>query len=495
MSKLTIIEKIKNFTWFNLIEQLQDILPNFNKRIEQLETNSTISSSFGEVEEAPLDGNQYGRQDGEWTEISGGSGDIPNLQQVLEKGNITNNPILLQQIPISDRYGTIDHFALHYEADRSIDPTKSDFNANGVMVYKNNSLSNMTSMALTADSLKFSSVQKIHEVNLLGFKYSSQFGSEKTEVTYAVPTVETNLIFPAKAVAGDYTLATTDDLTLQQVLDTGKTAIGKSIELTNTDFGTEHYLTLDGYECIMANLATNKYINFNNTGYYSRDYDTGEIASLSHNEGISIAGVDSGGQTISTKMVKNGIEFRNPNVVTFLKIPNQRTENGTVFNLTMPSKDGILATTEDIPTGTQRQVAGFDADGKATAVTLGWKQLSDLPTPPPFPNGVLTGTAFQEDGSATHGYIELAIDEDSPTSVAKPNTIPLYQAGTIGTGGGTLPVQDPIEDLDAVNKQWFLANSINPSIIPTTLRLKSPNNSIYIVTVSDQGVLATEQEI
>lgn len=145
-----------------------------------------------------------------------------------------------------------------------------------------------------------------------------------------------------------YTLATTDDLTLQQVLNTGKNAIGKSIELTNTDVGTEHYLTLDGYECTMANLATNKYINFNNSGYYSRDYDTGEIASLSHNSGIYIAGIDPVGQTISTKMVKNGIEFRNSNAVIFLKIPNQSTGGGNFFNLTMPSKDGILATTDDI---------------------------------------------------------------------------------------------------------------------------------------------------
>lgn len=104
-------------------------------------------------------------------------------------------------------------------------------------------------------------------------------------------------------------------------------------------------------------------------------------------------------------------------------------------------------------TGTERQVIGFDSSGNAQAVTIGWKQLSDLPTPPPFLNGVYTGTAFQSDGSALFAFLELGIDADEPTSIAKPNTIPMYQPGTIGTGGGTLPVQDPVEDLDAVNKR------------------------------------------
>lgn len=107
-------------------------------------------------------------------------------------------------------------------------------------------------------------------------------------------------------------------------------------------------------------------------------------------------------------------------------------------------------------TGTERQVIGFDEDGNELAVTIGWKQLSDLPTPPSFSNGVYVGTAFQPDGSALFAFIELAIT--SPDSIAKPNAIPIYQAGTIGTGGGTLPVQDPVEDLDAVNKRWFIDN-------------------------------------
>jgi len=102
---------------------------------------------------------------------------------------------------------------------------------------------------------------------------------------------------------------------------------------------------------------------------------------------------------------------------------------------------------ETVPSGTERQVLGYDSSGNPEAVTLGWKQLSDLPTPPTFSNGVYVGTAFQPDGSALFAFIELDTDND-----ATGTSIPIY------TSGGTLPVQDPIEDLDAVNKRWFEAN-------------------------------------
>lgn len=100
-------------------------------------------------------------------------------------------------------------------------------------------------------------------------------------------------------------------------------------------------------------------------------------------------------------------------------------------------------------TGTDRQVLGY-VDGEQEAVTLGWKQFSDLPTPPPFSNGVLTGTAFNSDGSAFFAFVELALGEGG-TSMVKPNSIPFYNPGQIGTGGGTLAVADGIEDNEAVN--------------------------------------------
>jgi len=142
--------------------------------------------------------------------------------------------------------------------------------------------------------------------------------------------------------------------------------------------------------------------------------------------------------------------------------PGVQSVTGTGVDNTDPQNPVVAG----LPTGTERQVVGFDESGNAEVVTIGWKQLSDLPSPPTFSNGIYTGTAFQPDGSALFAFLELGID--SPDSVARPDNIPIYQAGTIGTGGGTLPVQDPIEDLDAVNKR-YLQSVATPSIniVPT----------------------------
>lgn len=107
-------------------------------------------------------------------------------------------------------------------------------------------------------------------------------------------------------------------------------------------------------------------------------------------------------------------------------------------------------------TGSSRQVIGYDSNGNPLSVTLGWRQLSDLPNPPTFLNGVLAGTAFSSDGSALFAFVELALG-DGGTSLAKPNAIPFYNPGQIGTGGGTLKVADGIVDGDAVNMKQFNA--------------------------------------
>lgn len=87
--------------------------------------------------------------------------------------------------------------------------------------------------------------------------------------------------------------------------------------------------------------------------------------------------------------------------------------------------------------GTNRQVQGF-VDGKVQPVTLGWKQFSDLPSVPPFKNGVLTGTAFDEDGNALFAFIELA------TEGFKQAAIPLYKSN------GRMSVGRATEDDDAI---------------------------------------------
>ena len=116
--------------------------------------------------------------------------------------------------------------------------------------------------------------------------------------------------------------------------------------------------------------------------------------------------------------------------------------------------------------GTDRQVQGF-IGGKRVPVTLGWKQLSDLPSPPPFLNGVLIGTAFKENGDAVFGFLEMALS--GVESFVLPNGFPVYNPGIIGNGGGTLPVADAIKNGDAVNKGQSanllkLLQGYNPSV-------------------------------
>lgn len=130
-----------------------------------------------------------------------------------------------------------------------------------------------------------------------------------------------------------------------------------------------------------------------------------------------------------------------------------------------------IVTGEDVK-GTDRQVQGF-INGQRSPVTLGWKQLSDLPTPPPFLNGVLIGTAFKPDGSALFGFLEMSLD--GVTSIVKPNAFPVYNPGIIGTGGGTLPVAPAINDNEAVNLKQLNERTIPPPPLDGNYILMSIN--------------------
>lgn len=103
-----------------------------------------------------------------------------------------------------------------------------------------------------------------------------------------------------------------------------------------------------------------------------------------------------------------------------------------------------------IPIGTDRQVLGYE-NGVPTAVTLGWKEFSDLETPPTFNSGVVTGTMFNPDGSAMYYFHEL---NDAVGGLAKANTIPVYG------DNGVLKVADGVADKDAVNVSQLNARSI-----------------------------------
>jgi len=90
--------------------------------------------------------------------------------------------------------------------------------------------------------------------------------------------------------------------------------------------------------------------------------------------------------------------------------------------------------------GDDREVMSF-VNGAYTPLRIGWKHLSDLPTPPPFKNGLLAGTAFKPDGNALFAFVQLD-DVHSCDS----GSVPMYSKDF------TLKTKNAVEDDDAINK-------------------------------------------
>lgn len=126
-----------------------------------------------------------------------------------------------------------------------------------------------------------------------------------------------------------------------------------------------------------------------------------------------------------------------------------------------------------IPTGTERQVLGWSSTGTAEPVRLGWKQLSDLPSPPIFSNGVLTGTAFQPDGTALFAFTKLAID--SPEA----STIPFYQSG------GKLLTEAGTSGKEAINFSQLPVNIYGNFNPPTLAQLTGIKRGDYYIQTSN----------
>jgi hypothetical protein len=59
---MTLLQKITALTWYNLVNLLKDILSDFNTSLENT------------LDDAPINGTQYARQDGTWSEVTGGGG-------------------------------------------------------------------------------------------------------------------------------------------------------------------------------------------------------------------------------------------------------------------------------------------------------------------------------------------------------------------------------------------------------------------------------------
>lgn len=96
------------------------------------------------------------------------------------------------------------------------------------------------------------------------------------------------------------------------------------------------------------------------------------------------------------------------------------------------------------PTGTDRQVAGFDDSGNPAAVTLGWGQFSDQPDPPPFVNGALVMSGELDPENPEFGFVEVEF------ATPKPNTLVMRDPDN-----GVVKVADAVAAQDALSKKQF----------------------------------------
>lgn len=199
-------------------------------------------------------------------------------------------------------------------------------------------------------------------------------------------------------------------------------------------------------------------------------------------EDILLGSIPFGAQTVALSMKGVRLSLVHSNIT--YNVPENATINGQSFNdatelaekLSSFKKgggngsSGVASVTGNLvsgtpenpvinhPIGNDRDVVTYDSNGNLIADRLGWKQLSDMPSPPSFLNGVVAGTAFKEDGKALFAFIELSTD-----GTAKPVTIPMY------TAEGTININDGVEDSEAVSMQQLRAVMENFSTITAGL--------------------------
>lgn len=192
---MTLLQKIKSLTWWTLDIKLKDILLDIN----------TIADR--KIEEAPIDGTQYARQDGEWSEVTGGAGGNQDLQSVLDNSSFAsfdggNSTIeILNGVLPNEKFFTIK-------------------NGDGVQysnVYTENVKAGISHTIESEGEIVSQAV--VSTVN--GYVGISQENAGlKTIATFSIPTANTYINLPAKEVDGFYTLATLDDV---QNIDTAFT--------------------------------------------------------------------------------------------------------------------------------------------------------------------------------------------------------------------------------------------------------------------------------
>ncbi len=182
-------DKIANLAWYDLIAKLKDIL-------------GILDSSA--LLEAPIDGEIYGRQDGDWV-VAGGSGGSQNLDQTLTNGNTSSQSINLLDIVNS-----------------------TELNTDGLIV--SDIEANTTSISINKS--------RILGQNNVSNNYNYLNLCDRTEVGNAFYRLDPNKTANTGIDDDIYTIAIIEDISLQTALDTQGYAVYNTGNQILAAFGT-----------------------------------------------------------------------------------------------------------------------------------------------------------------------------------------------------------------------------------------------------------------
>ncbi|MDA6072824.1 hypothetical protein NJT12_24710, partial [Flavobacterium sp. AC] len=282
-------------------------------------------------------------------DITGGS---QGIDQVLGVGNETTKSMSFNQ----EGYGNnvfINSNVIQVINDKENATQVSNLDSSGVSIVTNNGQPEQTVSNIFSTHVQFTTNENgSHEVSNKGIRFYKDTG--ETSIEYDIPTVNTTLKFPAKAIAGDYTLATTDDFKTIN----GESIVGEgNINITNPTPTLSQVLDAGSYD------GTGNQITL---GYTPSG---GKVGSNWSAYGINFRNEDLDGNTnvdsyeitISDKLLNYGVKldknyigfktdfegiFRDSSVIMQNYEYDYSTQGRVIVQ--MPLVSGILATTDDI---------------------------------------------------------------------------------------------------------------------------------------------------
>lgn len=196
---MTLLQEIRNLTWFDLINKLKKIL-------------LKIVASSGGIPDAPIDGNQYARQDGAWSEVTGG-GVSQDLQSVLDTGTEANTDGGYASILTGDPF----------EKSTNFEATSQNGNNRSSMSVETESIG-LTNRDFSVDNEAFKSGDIYISNGRVNLSQTSSLGV--STLKFSSPPLNSTgagaiFLIPPK-ITGDYVIATTEDVSLQTTLEGGR---------------------------------------------------------------------------------------------------------------------------------------------------------------------------------------------------------------------------------------------------------------------------------